>query len=373
MKNIAVFYGGKSVEHDISVITAMQVISFIPKEYKIYPIYITPNGEFVIAKNLTDVNIYLNFTKNAKKLRKITLNLGKNEIFVLKNNKIKEKIKVDCALLCNHGHGGEDGSLQGLLELCEIPYSSPSLPASAITMDKALTKAFLLSEHIDTPAYVQFSGIKYKKDFKKILEKISNKISFPCIVKPARLGSSVGINICSSEDMLIKSIDEALEFDDKIIVEKFVKDAREFCCAAIKADNKIYLSKVIEVKKGEFYTFEEKYLESKQTDELKIEDNLKSRIENLTRKVYETLELDGVVRIDFLYDVVKNKLYVNEPNSIPGSLAFNMFDTNFADLLNLIINTSIKNNEKRKKICYSFNSDAIKNFIEMSASQKSSK
>lgn len=370
MKNIVVIFGGKSVEHDISIITAMQTIANFPSEYKMLPIYVTEDGKFVTSENLTNPEIYLNFTKKVKKMREIGFNLGKNEIFILKNNKIKSKIKVDCALICMHGHGGEDGSLQGLLELCGIPYTSPSLPSSAITMDKVLTKKFLISEHIDTPAYEQFSTSEYKKNKKNVIEKISEKISFPCVVKPARLGSSVGISICSCEDMLAKAIEDAFEFDNKIIVEKFINEAREFCCAAVRCDDKVYLSHVKEVNKNKIYTFEQKYLNNQNSAEQNIEAKLEDKIKKLCKRVYEALDLDGVVRIDFLYSEKERKLYVNEPNSVPGSLAFDMFDGKFADLQKLIIESAIKKSDEKKKINYCFNSVAIQKYIDMAFGSK---
>lgn len=373
MKNIAVFFGGKSVEHDISVITGLQAMNNLSGDYKIFPIYIKSDGEFVTGSNLKDPHIYLNFAKNVKNIMKISFNLGKSEIFLIKNNKIKKRIKIDCALLCNHGHGGEDGCLQGLLELCEIPYSSASVPASAIMMDKELTKKILISEHIDTPAYIQFSAHEYKTQTGDILQKIYNEISFPCIIKPARLGSSVGVNICSSDDVLEQAIDNAFLFDDKIVVEKFIQNAQEFCCAAVRCDNKTYLSKVTMVHTGDVYTFKEKYLDNFNHDSAIINKNLQDRIKKLTEKVYNIFDCDGVVRIDFLYSKSEDILYVNEPNSIPGSLAFNMFDGKFDDLLNLMINGAIKKYQKRKEIVYSFSSDAIENFIKTSSGKKLSK
>lgn len=373
MKNIAIIFGGKSVEHDISVITALQVMSNMPDGYKIYPIYILPNGEFVTAESLNDAKIYLNFTKNAKKMRKISFNLGKNEFFVIKNKKIRNVIKIDCALLCNHGHGGEDGSLQGLLELCDIPYTSPSVVSSAITMDKVLTKKILISEHIDTPAYVQFNSWQYQTNQEKIIDEIVQKLSFPCIVKPARLGSSVGINICSNEDVLKEAISYAFNFDDKIIVEKFIENAIEFCCAALKINDKIFPSNVEQVHNGNFYTFEEKYLSKQEQTSTTIEKKLKERIKTLTKKVYASLDLSGIVRIDFLYSPNDKKLYVNEPNSIPGSLAFNMFNEKFSSLLELVIENAISDHKKRCGISYSFSSEAIKNFIQNSDVRKMTK
>lgn len=366
--NIAIFYGGKSVEHDISVITALQTMNNMPSKYNVYPIYIKADGKFVYAKNLNDGKTYLNFEKNVDKESEVTFSLGRNSLLLLKNNKIKKEIKIDCALLCNHGHGGEDGCLQGLLELCEIPYTSCTLPSSAITMDKVLTKLILISEHIDTPKYVQFDSCEYKANSKEILKKIKKELSYPCIIKPSRCGSSVGISIGENEDMTKSAIEHACNFDDKIIVEEFIKNAREFCCAVIKNGNKFYTSNVQEVTKGEFYTFEEKYLKEKDNKKSDISKELVLSIKEEALKSYKALSCDGVVRVDFLYD--GDKLYVNEVNSIPGSLAFHLFNGSFGDLINTLIDGAIERYKNKKDIVYSFNSSAIENFINMTKSQK---
>ena len=369
MKTIALFYGGKSVEHDISVITALQTMSSFPKRYDLIPIYIKPNGEFVSAQNLQNPENYLNFAKNAKKITKIVLNLGKNEIFLIKNNKIKKVIKIDCAVICNHGHGGEDGSLQGLLDLCDIPYSTCSTAVSAITIDKVFTKILLTNAHIDTPKYESFSLAQFSNDKEKILSKIQKQIDYPCIVKPSRCGSSVGISVATDENDVFNSINNALLFDDKIIVEKFLQNAREFCCAVIKKDKNLFSGKVQEIKKDSFYTFEEKYLSYSQNIEMKFDSRLETKIKNLAVKTYSALDCDGVVRIDFLMDE-KGKLFVNEVNSIPGSLAFNLFPGRFEDLIETLITDAVDRHKKRKSINYTFSSSAIEDYIKMSKNGK---
>ncbi len=362
MKNIAVIFGGKSVEHDISIISAMQTIKGL-KNYKIYPIYIKPDGKFYTGDNLCEAKTYLNFNKLAKNIKEVSFEFGTSQITIIKNNKIKDKIKIDCALLCNHGHGGEDGCLQGLLELAEIPYTSCNVPSSAICMDKVLTKIMLKTEKIKTPTYVHFNISQYKMQKREILNKICDKIGFPCIIKPANLGSSVGISISENEINLEKAIDEAFNYDRKIIVEKYIKNAREFCCGVMRVGNKVMPSNVQEVKKSKIYTFSEKYLTSHDEEESKFSQALDTQIKKLAVKAYNTLECDGVVRVDFLFD--GKTLYINEVNSIPGSLAFNLFKLPIADFLNNLIEEGITKHQQNKTLIYTFSSQAIKAFIDM--------
>lgn len=364
MKNIAVIYGGKSVEHDISVITALQVMKNLPISFNLLPVYIKPDGRMVTADNLTDQSIYLDYENKRKSQRDCLFLPGQRKLAVIKKDKIKEKMKVDCAILCNHGHGGEDGSLQGLLELCEIPFTSCSVASSAVCMDKVLTKVILKDAKILSPSYVHFDISEYEANCDEIHSQIIKKIKLPCIIKPARLGSSVGINICDNEASLKDLIQKAFAFDDKVIVEKFIANAREFCCAVLLNQGKMFESRVVEVKKGEIFTFEDKYLKEKENGTSQITKALEGKIKKLAKSTYKALECSGVVRVDFLYSE-NDELYVNEVNSIPGSLAFNLFDTSFKDLLCTLVNEAIKQKEKQKNIVYKFNSSAIENFIKV--------
>lgn len=366
MKTIAVIFGGKSVEHDISVITAMQAMARFPKGYQMLPIYITSQGNFVVADNLNDAKIYLNFAKNVKNCRNVSIDFENHGVFVWKKNKIKKRIKVDCALLCNHGHGGEDGTLQGMLELAGIAYTSSTLSSSAMTMDKSLTKIMLGNFHIKTLPYVQFDRCEYHQNKLKILQTIKKKLAFPCIIKPANLGSSVGISICECEAKLDKQIEDAFAFDERILVERYLSDAEEYSCACVKINDKILPSKVNKVKKSKIYTFEEKYIKEREIGKCEISKELNEQIKKLAVKAYKALRCDGVVRIDFLLDKKKKTLFVNEINSIPGSLSFNMFDSSFEDLLSVLIEEGIEKNGKTKNVIYQFSSSAIEKYISLS-------
>ena len=372
MKNVAVIFGGKSVEHDISIITALQAMKNFPKQFNLIPIYIQNDGRFVYSKEFCNGETFVNFDKKHIKKLEITFNLGEGSINFNKKNKTKKIEKIDCALLCNHGHGGEDGSLQGLLELAEIPYTSSSVASSAVTMDKILTKIMLINEDISTPAYVHFCKDEYEKNKEKILKNIKDKINFPCITKPSRLGSSVGINICENEDMLKKAIENALMFDNKIIVEKFIKNAKECALAVIKTNGKYIESEIQQINKDSFYTFEDKYLKNKESEKEKLSKSIVNEIKKIGTNVCKLLDTEGVVRVDFLIDE-NDKIFVNEVNSIPGSLAFNLFKTKFEDLLTVLVNEAIKEFNSRQKLNYKFNSNAIETYLKMSKNIKCSK
>ncbi|MBO5395139.1 MAG: D-alanine--D-alanine ligase [Clostridia bacterium] len=373
MENIAVIYGGKSVEHDISIITAMQVMKNLSKKHNLIPVYIKQDGKMVTGENLSTPQVYLDYAKNVKKEREVVLLPGKGQLAIVGHNKIKQRFNIAAAILCNHGHGGEDGSLQGLLEMCEIPYSSPSVASSAICMDKGFTKNILAASGLETVAYVQISKCEYERNVRAGCELIKDFISFPCIVKPARLGSSVGISICEDEESLASCMEGAFLYDDRVIVEKYIENAKEYFCAVLNVSDKLIASKVDRADKDKMFTFEEKYLKKKSGDKKGVDEKFAQRVRDLAKEAYKALDCDGVVRVDFLYDEGKDILYINEVNTIPGSLAFNLFSTKFEDLLNGLIVSAKEKFARKKEIVYKFNSSAIEAYINLIQNEKMQK
>lgn len=357
---IAVFFGGKSVEHDISIITALQTMKAISKENSFIPVYIKSNGKMVTADNLTDEKIYLDYEKNVKNEKDVVLYDG--GLATIKKKKINI-INIECALLCCHGHGGEDGSLQGALEISKIPYTSCDCCSSVLCMDKGISKFVLESNGLPSIKGVYFNKCKYVQEKSNVIAQIDKIVSYPCIIKPATLGSSVGILICEDKNMLEEKLENAFNYDDKILVEKYLSNAREFCCAVIKNSSNYIASNVVEVSKSKIYTFEEKYLSEKSTPKNKISPELEQQIKNYAKEAYKVFGCSGVVRVDFLFD--NGKLYVNELNSIPGSLSFNMFKFSFADIINCLLREGVAKYKEKDNLIYKFNSQAIEKYIEL--------
>ncbi len=373
MKNVLVIFGGKSVEHDISIITAMQALKNLPKGYNFIPVYIDKDEHWWLADNLDDAHTYIDFSKNVKNKRACTLTAGSSMLCEVKKGKFKKSTFIHCALLCCHGGSGEGGALQGLLKMCKIPFTSPDMQASVVCMDKVLAKLVMQNEDIKTPEFVTFSFLNFIENKDYFIEKCEQNLGYPMIVKPSRLGSSVGIHICANRQEFFDSLEIAKEYDDKIIVEKFISGCKEFCCACVQVNNKPFTSAVNEVDKSEMYTFEEKYLSDKNNNK-KIVKALEEQIKKLTINVYQKLELAGLVRVDFLYNPKGQELYVCEINTIPGSLSFNLFENvKFSDLIANLIENAISKNEEQNSLIYSFNSDAIKHYITISKSNKLTK
>jgi D-alanine-D-alanine ligase len=355
-KNIALLYGGESCEHDISIITAISIYNAIRWDYNVILVYMK-NGKFLIGDKLSKISTYTNFNEN--KLTEVFFQNG----CILKRKKYSlQHQMIDCALICNHGGAGEDGSLSGFFEIAKIPYTGCGVLASSICMDKVFAKYLLEKFHFPVLSYKVFKkgmDIEYLQD-----------IVYPVIIKPACLGSSVGISIANDEEGLKSGIELGLMFDDKLLIEKALTEFEEYNCAVCLGDNEILVS---EIEKPIFNTgylnFYDKYISTDNTRELpaKVSKKIKDKIYSLCNQLYTTFELKGVVRIDFLYK--GEKLYVNEINTIPGSLSTYLFKAKGIDTLHLIDNM-IENaiavlKEKRKKIT-DFSSSVLKNLDKFS-------
>ena len=359
-EKVLLIYGGKSVEHDISIITALQVEKSVPKQFDVLLCYIDRDGKWWIGENLNDIKIYKNFQKFGKNLHQVTLVLGENVLLLRKNQKYTKHSHILTVLNCCHGNLGEDGSVQGVFEVCGIGQTSAGVLSSALCMDKSLMKDVCKANDIKTPEYIYFG----KEDFDR--NKVCKKIKFPLIVKPSNLGSSIGITVCKDESELDDAVELAFEFDQKVLVEKLVENLREFNCACLMYKNEIIISHVNEVtNKGEIYSFEDKYLSTSGKGQ-EADKVLTRKIKALTEKVYRLFDCQGIVRVDFLVDEKTGDVFVNEINSIPGSLAFYLFkDVSFNDLLNATISQSINNLKEKEKLIRTFESDALKTFEEV--------
>ena len=364
-------YGGKSVEHDISIITAMQVLRFLPKSVDILPVYMDRNGIWWTAENLTDLTIYSNFSKLACKQKQVTFVLGEKILLEKKNHKFVPKCKIKQVLNCCHGNIGEDGSLQGVLKVCDISSNSSSVTSCALCMDKSFAKDVLKANDIPSAEYVYFRRCAFEHESTKILKKIEREISFPLVVKPSCLGSSIGISVCHKMEELLSAIELAFEFDDKVLVEKMVQNLKEFNCACFAFKKHLFVSNVFEVtNKKEIFSFDDKYLSTSQKSK-QAEHGLAKKIQVLTEKIYTLFDCTGVVRVDFLFDEKEKTLLVNEINSIPGALAFYLFkDVKFKDLLLSILEQAEIDVNEKEKLVTTFDSDALKIFDDIAQSIK---
>lgn len=379
-KNLFVFFGGKSAEHDISIITAIQTLSVIDrKKYCIFPAYIGKNGLFYTGEKLFDLNSYVYFSPNQKGISRFVILDGENKAAILKGTKIKRIIPVDFALICCHGAGGEDGSLQGLFEMSDIPYSSCGVCSSAVCMNKKVMKDIFLSHKIPIVKHFSLTRGEFEEDEESTYER-AKELGYPLIIKPAGSGSSIGISKCHDPSELEESLNLAFNFDKVVVVEKSIENLMEINCAVLKVGSKIITSALEEPQtKSDILTFSDKYLSRPKKSEkriisesdIKLKKSQKELIRALAVESFVACDCDGVARIDFLIDRDTQKIYVNEINTIPGSMANYLFDKmNFSELVdNLVASAITKNNEKHKN-AYHYSSPAILSYLNSSTKQR---
>ena len=340
MKNIAVFFGGVSVEHDVSVITGVLTVNSLDRQkYCGVPIYVHTDGNWYTGDTLKDLDNYK--TLNVKKLQRVILQPADNHLYQVKEKGHSQKLKPLCSLACvincMHGERGEDGALAGLIEMSGIPFASPNLLASSVSMNKTATKTFLKAINVPTVQGVTLSSTSQ-------IDLALSRLNFPMIVKPECGGSSIGITVAKDENELKKGISFALRFGEKAVIENALQNFIEINCSAYK--DGLGNVKVSACERPfsttDVLTFEDKYVNGKRQFPADISPKIAKKIQQITAKVYRALDFCGVIRID--YFLQEDKVYLNEINSVPGSLAYYLFcDTlkEFTVMLNGIIENAI--------------------------------
>ncbi len=363
MKNIVVFFGGISCEHDVSVITGVLTLNSIDKTlYNPIPIYITKRGEWLYGKELFDVSFYKQ--NDFSRLKNVTLISGENTLYI-RERRLKKIGDIFCAINCLHGLNGEDGTLAGLLKLHNIPLVGSSLFSSSLSMDKGFTKTVLKGLKVCTLPCVTVFKSDFIKDYEQTILKVKQKFDYPLIIKPANLGSSIGVAVANDDSEIISKLKNSFLYDDKVIIEKYLQDFKEYNCACYKDDSGLVVSQVERpLSLDKILSFKDKY--ECYTGSLdrefpaKIPEKLKNKIQSITEFVYNACEFSGIVRIDYLY--YENTLYLNEINSIPGSLSYYLFtDTlkGFTQILNSLITYSVQSFNKYKARKFSYQSGVL--------------
>lgn len=349
--SIGVIFGGRSLEHDLSVLTAIQAMDNIDKErYEVVPIYITKDLTFYSGGMLRYIDSYKDFRLIDRYATKVNL-INKNGKFILQTTGLIKRVykEIHLAFPMVHGKYTEDGSIVGYLETLGIPIVGSDIYSSSLCQDKVFTKEVLNGNDIPVVDYVYFSDSDYKLDKEDIFKKIE-ELSYPLIIKPARLGSSIGIEIVNRKEELESSIEKAMKNDERVLVEEYIADRREFNMAVLLSKGKLIGSVIEEIIKDEPCNYYDKYRKDNEDDTFKrifpadISKTLTEEIEKTSKKTYKVLALSGVARIDYVYDNKKKKLYVNEVNTIPNFFSHHLFDDkniDYRELLGIMIKEAI--------------------------------
>ena len=373
---IGVIFGGKTVEHEISIITANQAITSLNKEkYEIVPIYISKNGKMYTGEQLLELKNFKNLDNLIQQCEEIVLvnNGTKANLVRVKNKKFSNNIinTIDLAFPIMHGTNGEDGAIQGFLEILGIPYVGPDVLSSSIGMDKIMMRRILKEQNIQSLDYVAFYSLNYINDEEKYINEIETKIGYPVIVKPGNLGSSIGIKKAKNREALIEAIEFSMEFSDRIMVEKAIENLKEINCSVV-GDMINATASICEEPIGsdEILSYTDKYVGKSKTKggaknqgmatlqrkvPAEISEETAKTIQEIAVKTFKILGCNGVSRIDFMIDLDDNNIYVNEINTIPGALSYYLWEATgktFEQELDELIGLAFKRDRERQSRTY---------------------
>ncbi|MFI3200757.1 MAG: D-alanine--D-alanine ligase family protein [Eubacteriales bacterium] len=386
---VGVLFGGKSVEHEVSIISALQAIQSIPLEkYEVVPIYITKDNEFYVGQDMGDVNAYKDVKSLLNRSQRVTLVNQKNCVDLLKipykrlGNPIYDSI--DLAFPIVHGTNVEDGTLQGLLKMLNIPFVGCDVTSSAVGMDKYIMKTILKDCEIPVLDCLCFHQYAYQENVDAICKQVIEKIDFPVIVKPLNLGSSIGIRLAKDEESLEEAMEYAFEFSNKILVEKAVEHLKEINCAVLGDAELAEASECEEpINADDILSFEDKYLTTegskgkmdstrsgskggmtslKRKLPADITSDMRNKIRKMAVDTFQVLDCNGVARIDFLMNTKTNEVWVNEINTIPGSLSFYLWEPigcSYSQLLEKMIELSFKRQRELESIEFTFETNIL--------------
>lgn len=387
-KNIAVFFGGKSPEHDVSIITAL--VAVIPPlkllSHNIVPIYIDKGGNWFTGKELADVKTYQTdrIAQIIKKQNPLSVRFHDGFSIVEASKFGREKVtKIDLAFPAMHGANGEDGSLMGLLRLAGIPFIGCDMEASVIAMNKILAKIVAERNGILTPNFLGFRSEKFSQNPDKIAKQIMSELKFPLFVKPPHLGSSIGISKVKDRQELINALEVAAHYDNEILVEEGVENLIEITVPITGESNNPVPSLPERPLRlaNEVFDFESKYigqggekggakngkLGARGYSEVpaKLPQKLYDECLKVAEKVYSTLGLSGIARVDLLIDSKTQKIYFNEVNPLPGSLYAHNFAKNGisnVDLVAKLLSLAEEDFAQRVKTTTTFKTNFLQQF-----------
>lgn len=383
---VAVIFGGKSTEHEISIISALQAIQSMDKErYDVVPVYMTKNAEFYTGEGADDIEKYKNIPQLLKTLTQVIWIREGNRVKLYRypmkkfgNNLLHE---IDVAFPIVHGTNVEDGALQGYLQTLGVPYVGCDVCASALGMNKYAMKPILKDHNIPVLDCTLYTWADYE-DAETLIRQVEEKYAYPVIVKPLNLGSSIGIKKAADKEELREALDLAFEFSRTILVEHAIENLREINCSVLGDYEHAEASECEEPLNAEdILTFEDKYMSGGKGAKGAKSGGAKSGMASLQRKIpaditpaqrddirrmavetFQALGCNGVSRIDFMMDQDTGKVYVNEINTIPGSLSFYLWEPlgkSYRELLTQLIELTLKKQREEEKLVFTFDSNVL--------------
>ncbi len=388
--NVAVFFGGETVEHEVSIISAHQAMNALDKnKYNVIPVYVAKSRKLYVGEQLTYMKNYKDLSALEKELTQVTIVLEDNKV-VIKPVKTslfgkKELGTIDVAIPVMHGTNGEDGTIQGFFEMLKVPYAGCDLYGASVGQDKVLQKHILHDNDLPITDWFWVYGNEIDTNKEEVLDKV-HKLIYPVILKPARTGSSVGISIAHNDEEYLECFEDARQYDEKVITEKVVKPMVELNCSVL-GDGANAKASVIEqvgsVSGDELLSYKDKYqgggkgskshgkdagmASTARIVPAPISEEQTKLVQKLALKTFKVLGSAGVCRIDFMMDQDTKKVYVNEINTIPGSLAFYLWKEegmSFTELMDHLVELALDRERRRNKMTFSYDTNLLSNYSE---------
>ena len=380
---LGVIFGSRSCEREVSIISAIQLMNHVNTDvYDVIPVYISENGVWYTGDKLRDLRTFQRFQPEQSGIERVILDTtagsgallathGKKGLFTHQEQVVAARLEV--CLIVMHGLNGEDGTLQGMLELCNIPYSSTGVAGSAIGMDKIMMKQFFRGAGLPVLPGTWYTRTSWKKDQETVLCDVEKELGYPVFVKPANLGSSIGVSRANDREELKDSLELAFEYDRRVLVEKGLDEPMELNCSVLGYDEDVSASPIEMpiVSAHHMLDFQEKYLQhggSKGMASLSrvlpapIGDELTKKLQDLSCRIFRLLDCKGVVRIDYMFDRQSEEIYITEINTIPGSLAFYLWEAGgvkYAELIDRMVQYAHQAWEDRNERNYAYTSNIL--------------
>lgn len=388
--DIALIFGGRSPEHEVSIVTAHQVKAALTENHDIIPIYVTKDGIWLTGDELSELSTFTDGElPTAADFEIVSVEFDVHPKFSVLPKRSglfnrKRELNIDVVFPAIHGVNGEDGSLQGLFELMDVPYVGAGLVGSSVGMDKIMMKAVLNENGMPIVPYIPFTKHDWESSSDEILSLIAGKINYPVFVKPAISGSSIGVSKAKDEEELRDAIELACRYCRRILVEQGIENGYEINCSVMGTQAPIASVCELPITNTEFLSFDDKYIHQNSETEptshdtsgseitsgmagaqreipAPIPDEMTLHIQKLATDTFKILDCVGIARIDFLVNA-DDQVFVNEINTIPGSFSFYLWEPNgvsFPDLVSQLVNLAIETHHEKNRLIYTYSTNLL--------------
>lgn len=380
---LGVLFGSRSTEHDVSIVSALQLMSMAdPFRYEVIPVYISKKGEWYTGGALWKMETYLNFDPRKSKLTRVypDLTARSHALIAVKRGKPfmgetrYAAAKLDCVIPVFHGMNGEDGSMQGVLEMMDLPYASTGVAGSAVGMDKVMMKRIFRGFDFPVLKDTSLTRTAFEKDEEAACEAVEQELPYPVYVKPANLGSSIGVSRAENREQLQNALRVAFTLDRRVLIEEGLTNPREVNCSVLGFDEEVYPSVVEQpVRSGDLLDYKTKYLSGSNASGMAalsriipapISEEDTQKVQRIAVSIFKALDCKGVVRVDFMMDEATGGLYITEINTIPGSLAFYLWDKTgeglpYRKLIDRLVDLAFEAHRQKDRGTSSFQSEII--------------